>query len=232
MVLEDADIRNEVLECGKPTSGTRASAWCQDDPAAFNTSVLRSRDRTRFVFNKLFSNAHLATLLSSRRVNDGAFVQATEVSMSFVADNALMAAAQLPHVLRMDKATIDKDMARCLIPFNVRVVERPTSIPRRLYRFLRLPAWRRLLFPTKGGCPEDQANRSTSLRAVTDQDQRIHHTNETVEDEDMSAEDEGENTSTRTTTRMLWALATRMRIMILKMVNVEITFGLLLSLDL
>lgn len=117
------EIRNDVLhKCGK--ADFRAKSFCvdvSDNPEAFkHICTLRSRDRTRFVFNKLFSNVPLARYFFNA-VNDGAFAQATEVSMSFVTDkSALMAASQLPHLgrLRMDKATIDKDMARCLVLFD------------------------------------------------------------------------------------------------------------------
>jgi hypothetical protein len=208
------DIRNEVLyECGK--ADFRDKSFCvdvSDDPAAFkHICTLRSRDRTRFVFNKLFSNAHLATYFR-HAVNDGAFVQATEVSMSFVADkNALMAAAQLPHLgrLRMDKATIDKDMARCLVLFDrvsyisiksARVVERDGTTSLALedsITFLRLHGVtvdfntqqrvtvRRTRQPiTKSpSVGSDHTNKT---------DDGSDHTNKSVDDEDMTVDDEGD----------------------------------------
>jgi hypothetical protein len=86
MVLEDVQHPQEVLySAGSRLQGQELLRDVSDDPSAFkHICSLRSRDRTRFVFNKLFSNAHLATTFVIA-VNDGAFVQATEVSMSFVA---------------------------------------------------------------------------------------------------------------------------------------------------
>jgi hypothetical protein len=105
----------------------------------------------------------------------------------------------------MDKATIDKDMARCLILFDrvsyisiksARVVERDSTTSLALedsIAFLRLHGvtvdfysqQRVAVQRTRQPITKSPSGHSTKTTVGSD------HTNETVEDEDMSVEDEG-----------------------------------------
>ena len=117
------DIRTSVLyKSGK--ADHRDKSYCvdvSDDPQAFlHISTIRSRERTRFFMNKLFCDPSLSKHFL-QAVGDGAFSQATELSMSYVSNRyALMAASRLPHLGRLflHRANIDKEMARLLVLFD------------------------------------------------------------------------------------------------------------------